>query len=304
MAAFTFADFFCGIGGMRLGFESIGGRCVYIMEYNQHALRTYRANFHDFSSIFDASKNLTINTLPEFDVLLAGIPYRPYTLNDIVQVLQIKQPMAFLLENTKTFVTNNHGRIFLNTIDDLKKVGYNVFWKILDSQIFVPQQRERVLIVGFQDTFDFTWPELPNTRHTLSEILHHEGDVLPEDCGKYTTMTGLALPKYTISNKGLELSEKKNFEGLYRVFTPNDISNNITNHYGSSSYRCLIYQGENKNPRRLTPRECARLMGFPDTFIIPVNDTKAYNILCSSVIVPMITWIARGMRDEIKKGFA
>lgn len=329
---FTFADLFAGIGGIRLGFETVGGRCVYTSEWDTYAQSVYRANFTDDHGIAGDITQINASSLPDFDVLLAGFPCQPFSIAgvskkislgrahgfrdktqgtlffNVASILDAKRPSAFLLENVKNLVSHDHGKTFKVIMETLSELGYWTTWRVIDGQAFVPQHRERTLIIGFSRDVGFAWPELPAEKHCLGEILHRTGDIIPGDCGRYTGDNGLALPKYTLSDHLWEYlqayKDKHRAAGNgfgFSLFGSKDISRTLSARYHKDGSECLISRGKTRNPRRLTPRECARLMGFPDSFRIPVSDTRAYHAFGNSVVVPVMQWIAAGMLPFIRK---
>ena len=299
-------DLFAGIGGIRLGFEQAFGdvHCVFTSEINKFANMTYKANFKD-SNIFGDIKQIDENDVPDHDILLAGFPCQPFSqaglkkgftdtrgtlFFDIERILIAKQPKAFLLENVKQLKSHDKGRTFQTIIDHLNKAGYKVFYEILKARDFgVPQNRERIYIVGFLDhSINFDFPKPTNLPTRVGDILD---DIVDE--------------KYTISDKlwsghkrRKELN-KLNGKGFgYGLFNKESAyTNTISARYYKDGSEILIEQ-EGKNPRKLTPREAARLQGFPEEYNILVSDAQAYKQFGNSVAVPVIKAIA----TEIKKG--
>ena len=298
-------DLFAGIGGIRLGVEQAFGSvdCVFTSEIDKHAVTTYKANFKD-SHIFGDIKQIDENDVPDHDILLAGFPCQPFSqaglkkgftdtrgtlFFDIERILLTKQPKAFLLENVKQLKGHNKGETFKTIIDHLNKAGYKVFYEILKARDFgLPQNRERIYIVGFLDhSINFEFPKPTNLPTRVGDILD---DVVDE--------------KYTISNKlwsghkrRKELNKLKGKGFGYGLFNKDSAyTNTISARYYKDGSEILIEQ-ENKNPRKLTPREAARLQGFPEEYIIPVSDAQAYKQFGNSVAVPVIKAIA----TEIKK---
>ena len=298
-------DLFAGIGGIRLGVEQAFGSvdCIFTSEIDKYAVTTYKANFKD-SHIFGDIKQVNENDVPDHDVLLAGFPCQPFSqaglkkgftdtrgtlFFDIERILIAKQPKAFLLENVKQLKGHNKGETFKTIIDHLTNAGYKVFYEILKARDFgIPQNRERIYIVGFLDhSINFDFPKPTNLPTRVGDILD---DVVDE--------------KYTISDKlwsghkrRKELN-KLNGKGFgYGLFNKESAyTNTISARYYKDGSEILIEQ-ENKNPRKLTPREAARLQGFPEEYVIPVSDAQAYKQFGNSVAVPVIKAIA----TEIKK---
>lgn len=302
-------DLFAGIGGIRLGVEQAFGSvdCVFTSEIDKYAVTTYKANFKD-SHIFGDIKQIDENDVPDHDILLAGFPCQPFSqaglkkgftdtrgtlFFDIEKILLAKQPKAFLLENVKQLKGHDKGRTFQTIIDHLNKAGYKVFYEILKARDFgIPQNRERIYIVGFLDhSINFEFPKPTNLPTRVGDILN---DVVDE--------------KYTISDKlwsghkrRKELN-KLNGKGFgYGLFNKESAyTNTISARYYKDGSEILIEQ-EGKNPRKLTPREAARLQGFPEEYVIPVSDAQAYKQFGNSVAVPVIKAIATEIKKALNK---
>ena len=339
---FAFIDLFAGIGGMRMAFESVGGKCVYTSEYNSFSETTYRANFAT-SHRFDGDITLVTDksAIPDHDVLVAGFPCQPFSIAgvskknslgrehgfkdrtqgtlffDIAEILEAKRPKAFLLENVKNLVSHDGGntlRVILNTLEELGYVlgSGNDCYKIIDARHFVPQHRERTFIVGFQKQTGFNWIDykLPDFNNPiLEQILHLEnGSEEPEypyTCGKM----GKVADKYTLSDhlwtylQNYAQRHKARGNGFgFGLVGKKDVARTLSARYFKDGSEILINQGKRRNPRRLTPRECARLMGFDSTdrnFTIPVSDTQAYKQFGNAVVVPVVHEIARIMKPHL-----
>lgn len=302
-------DLFAGIGGIRLGFEQAFGSidCVFTSEIDKYAVTTYKANFRD-ANIFGDIKQIDENDVPDHDILLAGFPCQPFSqaglkkgftdtrgtlFFDIERILLAKHPKAFLLENVKQLKGHDKSRTFQTIIDHLNNAGYKVFYEILKARDFgLPQNRERIYIVGFLDhSINFEFPKPTNLPTRVGDILD---DVVDE--------------KYTISDKlwsghkrRKELN-KLNGKGFgYSLFNKDSAyTNTISARYYKDGSEILIEQ-ENKNPRKLTPREAARLQGFPEDYIIPVSDAQAYKQFGNSVCVPVVKAIATQMEKALNK---
>ena len=302
-------DLFAGIGGIRLGVEQAFGSvdCVFTSEIDKHAVTTYKANFKD-SHIFGDIKQIGASDVPDHDILLAGFPCQPFSqaglkkgftdtrgtlFFDIERILLAKQPKAFLLENVKQLKGHDKGRTFQTIIDHLNNAGYKVFYEILKARDFgIPQNRERIYIVGFLDhSINFEFPKPTNLPTRVGDILD---DIVDE--------------KYTISDKlwsghkrRKELN-KLNGKGFgYGLFNKDSAyTNTISARYYKDGSEILIEQ-ENKNPRKLTPREACRLQGFPEEYVIPVSDAQAYKQFGNSVAVPVIKAIATEIKKVIKQ---
>jgi DNA (cytosine-5)-methyltransferase 1 len=336
-AAFTFIDLFAGIGGMRLAFEQQGGRCVFTSEWDAYARKTYAANFHDGPEHVFAGDITSVheNDVPDHDVLLAGFPCQPFSIAgvskknalgrphgfadktqgtlffDVARIIAEKQPKAFLLENVKNLASHDKGRTLATILDVLRnELKYTVTTKVINGKHFVPQHRERIIIVGFRDDVGFTWDgiNLPaiDQGPKLASILHPQNGTEP---GDWTFLEGKkrkVSDRYTLSDKlwsylqnyAEKHREKGNGFG-FGLVTGKDTARTLSARYYKDGSEILVSQGSSKNPRRLTPRECARLMGFPDNFRIPVSDTRAYKQFGNSVVVPVIAEVARLMAPHL-----
>ena len=341
-AAFTFIDLFAGIGGMRQGFETHGGRCVFTSEWDQFAVKTYIANFppapgHRFAG--DITQ-VEADDIPDHDVLLAGFPCQPFSIAgvskknalgrphgfadktqgtlffDVARIIDCKKPRAFLLENVKNLTSHDKGQTFSTIIDVLRnELGYQVHYRVINGKHFVPQNRERIIIVGFRESNGFTWDHLrlPEIERgpKLQSILHRE-DGSDQMTDEYLEgPKGKVAKRYTLTDNLWrylqEYSMKHRAKGNgfgFGLVTANDTARTLSARYYKDGSEILISRGGGKNPRRLTPRECARLMGFADDFKIPVSDTRAYRQFGNSVVVPVIAEVARVMRPHIRPELA
>lgn len=301
-----FIDLFCGIGGFRYGFERHGAECVFSSDWDKFSQITYAAN-HGEKPHGDIHA-VAVEDIPSFDILCAGFPCQPFSIAgvskklslgrkhgfddakqgnlffEIAKILKHHTPSAFVLENVKNLKSHDKGRTFeiiTNTLDDL---GYDVTTKIIDARAVVPQHRERIFLVGFPkaDKRLFEFPEFPKEGPRLSSILEkkpHEKYTLTDHLWNY-------LQNYAEKHKAAG-----NGFG-FGLVTGNDVSRTLSARYHKDGSEILISQGPKKNPRRLTPRECARLMGYPEEFKIPVSDTQAYRQFGNSVVVPVVEKIA------------
>jgi DNA (cytosine-5)-methyltransferase 1 len=338
--SFDFIDLFAGIGGIRRAFESIGGRCVFTSEWNKFAVETYRANFEDGSHHAFAGdiKNVKAEDVPDHDVLLAGFPCQPFSLAgvskknslgrahgfddetqgtlffDVARIIAEKRPRVFLLENVKNLVSHDKGRTFEVICKVLTEdLGYSLSYRVMDSSPWVPQRRQRIIIVGYDAdvfdcrTFDFDSIEIPGAGPDLgSEVLHPEDG--SEEIEEPYTVGPLAKvnPKYTLSPRlwGYlrEYAEKHRAAGNgfgYGLVGPDDVARTMSARYYKDGAEILVNRGPRKRPRRLTPRECARLMGFPEDHVIPVSDVQAYRQFGNSVVVPMVTAVAKALQVDL-----
>lgn len=338
---FTFIDLFAGIGGMRLGFETAGGACVFTSEWNKYATQTYLRNFHCDHPVAGDITQLDPSTIPDHDLLLAGFPCQPFSIAGVskknalgiphgfaceaqgtlffntANIIRVKRPYAFLLENVKNLISHDKGNTFKVIKKTLEEdLGYTIFPLVIDAKGFVPQHRERIYIVGFDNSNPgFSWKDFifPQTATRLQSILHPEDGT---ETGEFDRMKGYIVGERGVVNEKYTLSDKlwgylQNYATKHRargngfgfgLVTPEEqYTRTLSARYYKDGSEILVSRGENANPRRLTPRECARLMGFPDSFIVPVSDTQAYKQFGNSVVVPVIQEIARIMRPHIVK---
>lgn len=326
-AGFRFIDLFAGIGGLRAGFESIGGRCVFTSEWDKYCRETYAANFsisdeHSFGSdIREFSEDP--KKIPKHDVLLAGFPCQPFSIAgvskknalgrphgflcdtqgtlffDVAQIISHHKPPVFVLENVKNLERHDGGRTFATIMHVLREdLGYEVHHRVVSSEPWVPQRRERIFIVGFRRKSSFSFDDLKIPRRpwpTLGEILEPHDSV--DD--KYTLTAHLW--KYLQDYKNKHAAKGNGFG--YGLFGPDDVARTLSARYYKDGSEVLVSQ-PNKRPRRLTPRECARLMGFDDkdtsNFKIPVSDTQAYKQFGNAVVVPAVKAVAALLKPHIE----
>ena len=332
---FTFIDLFAGIGGLRRGFETIGGKCIFTSEWDKYSQKTYRANFPDDEhEIAGDITQIKEQDIPPHDVLLAGFPCQPFSIAgvskknalnrphgfacetqgtlffDVERIIQHHRPRVFLLENVRNLVNHDKGHTF-KTIHDVltKKLGYHVAWKVIDAKSWVPQHRERIFIVGFRDRADFSFDgmNIPDPMHgpKLGTILHPEDGTEAID-GIFTEGPKAKVSKrYTLSDhlwgylQAYAEKHKQKGNGFgFGLFGPKDVARTLSARYFKDGSEILIKQ-KGKAPRRLTPRECARLMGFDEpggaSFHIPVSDTQAYRQFGNSVVGPVVAAVAKHM---------
>ncbi len=321
--AFTFIDLFAGIGGMRKGFESVGGECVATCEWNKYARETYAANFETANHpFFWDIQEIPAKNFPRHDVLLAGFPCQPFSIAgvskknalgmphgfkcadqgnlffDIVRILEHHRPAAFLLENVKNLVSHDGGLTFKVIIDTLREgLGYTVDWKVIDAKAFVPQHRERTFIVGTRKDTGFRFKDIPIPDPAkgpkMKSILHPDSEV----DSKYTLTP--KLWKYLQDYAAKHRAAGNGFG--YGLVGPEDTARTLSARYYKDGSEILVRQ-KNTRPRRLTPRECARLMGFDNNrhkMKIPVSDTQAYKQFGNAVVVPVVSFLAREMLPHI-----
>jgi len=333
---FRFIDLFAGIGGLRRGFEPLGGECVFTSEWNKYAAQTYRKNYpHDSHEIAGDITKIDLDKIPEYDLLLAGFPCQPFSIAgvskknalgrahgfhcdaqgtlffDVARIIEHHQPRAFLLENVKNLMSHDKGNTFKVIERTLKEeLDYNVQVRVIDAKAFVPQHRERIFIVGFRDenNFDFDNLVIPSaeTGPRMGAILHPEDGAELAD-GHFTEgVKGQVSDKYTLSDKlwlylqNYAAKHKAKGNGFgFGLVDRDSVARTLSARYYKDGSEILVSQGTHKNPRRLTPRECARLMGFDawdgSDFKIPVSDTQAYKQFGNAVAVPVVEAVARHM---------
>jgi len=302
-APFTFIDLFAGIGGIRLAFERVGGSCVFSSEWDKFSQQTYRANFGE-TPAGDITK-VDASEVPDHDVLVGGFPCQPFShaglkrgfqdtrgtlFFDVARIIERRQPSMLLLENVKGFVGHDKGRTMKVVVESLEALGYNVYFKFLNAKEFgVPQNRQRIFIVGINreklGDVGFEFPRPPHSPTCVGRILEAEVD-----------------PRYTLSDRLWEGHQRRLAQHQakgngfgYSIFdAASSYTSTISARYYKDGSEILISQAP-LNPRKLTPREAARLQGFPDNFVIPVSDAQAYKQFGNSVAVPVVQAIAAEM---------
>jgi DNA (cytosine-5)-methyltransferase 1 len=318
-----------------MGFEAVGGECVFTSERDGFARQTYEANFTSSTDHVFAGDITKVHEaeVPDHDLLLAGFPCQPFSIAgvakknslgrahgfadetqgtlffDVARILEEKRPGVFLLENVRNLRSHDHGRTFetirRTLVDEL---GYHVSYKVIDARPWVPQGRQRILIVGFDGSgrfdpgFRFDRIKAPSEGPRMRDILHPEdGSEEPEP--PYTSGPSATVDaNYVLSRKLWDYlrqyAEKHRAAGNgfgFGLVGPDDVARTLSARYYKDGSEILVSRGPRRNPRRLTPRECARLMGFPETFVIPVSDVQAYRQFGNSVVVPMAQAVAEAM---------
>jgi DNA (cytosine-5)-methyltransferase 1 len=352
MHEFTFIDLFAGIGGIRRGFDGIGGKCVFTSEWDKYAQKTYMANYYSDHDIHGDIRTITQpdgldkteayahiqNSIPNHDVLLAGFPCQPFSIAgvskknslgrahgfeddtqgtlffDVARIIDAKKPAAVMLENVKNLKSHDRGKTFKVIMNTLEELGYEVADrefdgssfdpKIINGKNFVPQNRERIVIVAFRKdlggTRDLT---LKNVKDYFPKTEPQVGDILEDSASvddKYILTPKLweYLKNYADKHKAAG-----NGFGFGKVNAQSRSTRTLSARYYKDGSEVLIDRGENERPRRLTPRECSRLMGFDSPgqsdFVIPVSDTQSYKQFGNSVVVPVFAAVAKIMKPYI-----
>ena len=304
MNRYRFIDLFAGIGGFRIAFEDTEAKCVFSSEIDKYAQATYHENFGEYPE-GDITTILS-KDIPEHDILCAGFPCQPFSqagvakynslgwkhgfehetkgtlFHDVCRILKYHQPKTFLLENVKNLKGHDGGKTWGVIQKSLVDLGYTIYSSVIDAAKMVPQHRERVYIVGFKEELKFEWPEIPDLKPRLNQILYRRAKE------RYTLTDGVwkALKRHAKRHKS------KGHGFGYGIADRKGISRTMSARYYKDGAEILIEQKNGKNPRRLNPRECARLMGFSDDFKIPVSDNQAYRQFGNSVVAPLVTIIA------------
>lgn len=323
---FRFIDLFAGIGGLRIGFQGIGGHCVFTSEWDKYSQETYSRNFRDNHPVHGDIREFSERPemIPQHDVLLAGFPCQPFSIAgvskknalgrphgflcgtqgtlffDTAQIIDFHRPAAFVLENVKNLESHDGGKTFRTIMNVLRNdLKYHVQSRIISSAPWVPQKRERIFIVGFRDPTKF---DLSNVEIPLAENGPKLKSILDEH--KYVD------PKYTLTPKLWsylqKYKEKHTAKGNgfgFGLFGPEDVTRTLSARYYKDGSEILVDQPNNR-PRRLTPQECARLMGFERgdrKWHIPVSDTQAYRQFGNAVVVPAVEFLANVMKPHIAK---
>ena len=309
MKTLTFIDLFAGIGGIRLGFEKAGCKCIWSNEIDGHSARTYIENFGNEDFVLGDIKNISSSDLPNFDILCGGFPCQPFSIAgvskkkslnkphgfkdktqgilfyEILRILREKEPAAFFLENVRNLERHDKGRTFEIIKSSLQELGYSFYYKVVNAKLLVPQNRERIFMSGFKNRdLDFCFPYIFDLRPKIKDILEKN---VPD---KYTLTSHL----WNYLQNYAEKHRKKGNGFGFGLVDLNGTTRTLSARYYKDGSEILIPQ-KGRNPRRLTPRECARLQGFPDDFKIPVSDTQAYRQFGNAVAVPVIEILAEAV---------
>ncbi len=311
---FRFIDLFCGIGGFRIAFEKAGCKCVFSSDYDKYGQQTYEANFGERPH--GDIHAVAVADIPAHDILCGGFPCQPFSIAgvskklslgrkhgfedvkqgnlffSIADILDFHRPAAFVLENVKNLKGHDGGKTFDIIYRTLTEhLGYTVYPKIIDAKGVVPQHRERIFLVGFREWRDFEFPKFPADGPKLGSILETNPD-----------------PKYTLTEH--LWTYLQNYAAKHRaagngfgfgLVTENDTTRTLSARYYKDGSEILIAQDSGHIPRRLTPRECARLMGYPESFKIVVSDTQAYRQFGNSVVVPVVNRIASAVLRTLQQ---
>lgn len=303
---FTFIDLFAGIGGTRLGFESIGGKCVFTSEWDKYAQQTYFANFHEMP-FGDITKINTID-IPDFDVLLAGFPCQPFSsigrrqgfmhttqgtlFYDVARILKDKRPRAFLLENVQGLVTHDKGKTLQVILNALNELNYEVQYKLINAADFgVPQMRKRIYIVGFdraqvKSIHEFKFPQGNPEQHA--------------DIGQYIEEGADA--KYSISRHLQKSYLFKLDDGRPKIVDKNTVGpvkTLVASYHKIQRLTGTFVKDGPTGIRLFTEQECKAIMGFPKDFVIPVSRTQMYRQFGNSIVVPVVASIAQQMKTVL-----
>ena len=310
-----FIDLFCGIGGMRLAFEAAGCECVFSSDWDKYAQITYQKNFGEVPK--GDIHAVTASDIPPYDILVGGFPCQPFSISgvskknslnrphgfedktqgtlffEIKRIIAETRPQAFMLENVKHLLRHDKGKTIETIYESLRDdLNYHVYPPVvLDARHFVPQHRERVFIVGFRESRKFVPPEIGERKLRFRDILD------PEPPEKYT----LSKRLWTYLQDYAKKHQAAGNGFGYGLVDLDGISRTLSARYYKDGSEILIPRGRRQVPRRLMPRECARLMGFPEWFQIPVSDTQAYKQFGNSVVVPAATAVALQVVEALKR---
>lgn len=306
---FTFIDLFAGIGGTRLGFESAGGKCVYTSEWDKHAQQTYMANFGDMPD--GDITQVSVKDIPDFDVLLAGFPCQPFSsigkragfmhktqgtlFYDVARIIEAKRPKGFLLENVQGLVTHDKGRTLSTILEVLSELDYDVQYRLINSADFgVPQMRKRIYIVGFDrrlkgiDISTFKFPEGdPDNPANIGDFLESGAE-------------GYSISEHLQKNYLFKLDDGR--PKIIDKETKGPAKTLVASYHKIQRLTGTFVRDGETGLRMYTQNECKALMGFPKDYIVPVSRTQMYRQFGNSVVVPVISAIAKNMKPYIVKG--
>lgn len=306
-----FIDLFAGIGGIRLGFERAGFECVYTNEYDRTAADTYAKNFKGDIDLRDIRK-VDVKDIPKHDILCAGFPCQPFSLAgisaryglkrehgfkdvkqgnlffEIIRIVEHHKPSIVFLENVANLEKHDKGLTLATIKSSLENLGYHFSYKVVDAQVVLPQRRRRIYMIASL-----------NKEHEFK-------DIVPRPMKLKDIFEKNPDPRFTISDKlwsshqaRTKRNQNKGYGFKHNIVDPEGIANTLTSRYGKDGRENLVPQ-EGKNPRMLTPRECARLMGFPESYILPDAKTPAYRQFGNSVCVPIIRMLATSLKEQLE----
>lgn len=296
-----------------MAFERAGCRCILSSDWDAHARQTYVANFAE-NPVGDI-RGIDSDEIPDHDILVAGFPCQPFSISgvskkrslgrahgfedrtqgtlffEVARILRDKQPESFVLENVKNLISHDRGRTFRTVLQTLEEdLNYQVEYRVLDASAVVPQHRERIFIIGFKHPRAFKWPVMRCSKLKVVDILE------PDAHAKYHLSDRLWAYLQNYANKHRAAGNGFGY-GLVKL---DGIARTLSARYYKDGSEILVPAKAVGNPRRLTPRECGRLMGFPDSFKIPVSDTQAYRQFGNSVVVPLVTAVAQQVVDALR----
>lgn len=333
-STFKFIDLFAGIGGLRQAFQSAGGQCVFTSEWNKFAIQTYVSNFGCCHPIVGDITDVAAENVPDHDILLAGFHCQPFSLAgvskknslgrkhgfedetqgtlffDVARIISEKKPSAFVLENVKNLISHDKGNTFKVIMKTLEEsLGYRVTYKVMDSRPWVPQKRERIVIVGVRGghSFNFDTVAVPEQGPRMGSILHdpENPETWDEVYAPGGNVDAFALTdnlwKY-LQDYAAKHAEKGNGFG-YGLVSADSVSRTISARYHKDGSEILVAR-DNGNPRRLTPRECARLMGIDNPSVpplhIPVSNSQSWKQFGNSVVTPMFGAVAKALVSHLR----
>lgn len=312
LEGYTFIDLFAGLGGFRLAMESLGAKCVYSNEWDKDVREVYFKNFHDMPD--DDITKVDEKTIPDHDILCGGFPCQPFSISgnkngfndtrgtlffDVMRVVKAKQPKIIFLENVKNLVTHNNGRTFKVIYHELRSTGYNVFYKVLNSADFdVPQKRERIYIIGFRNDLNIQEFGFPRP----IGLKTHIEDILLSDVDDYIERNDYIQTKDDdiYDSKPIRLGTVNKGGQGERVYSTKGVGITLSAYGGGVFAKTGGYLVEGRL-RKLHPRECARLQGFPDSYILSNKKTQAYKQLGNSVTVDVIQYIGLSIAKNLRK---
>ncbi len=296
----TFIDLFAGIGGIRLAFEQHGAKCVFSSEWDKHAKKTYYANFLETPA--DDITKINPNDIPDFDILTGGFPCQPFSMIGrregfnhktqgtlffyIAEILRVKQPIAFLLENVPGLLTHDGGKTYSVIMETLDELGYTVFTQVLNSADFsVPQNRKRLYFIGFKKSLNakFKFPNGTGKKVGIGQFVEKDatGPCITEKTQKYLFKKDDGHPEI--------IDEHSDFP----------VKTLCASYHKIQRITGTFVRGGDTGLRLLTEKECKAIMGFPQDFKIPVSRTQMYHQFGNSVAVPVVAAIAKNMLDEL-----